>query len=250
MGFFSKVGKGLLGAGVGFLTGGPAGAVAGGVSGLLSGDSSARTSSQSSSYNNTSSQQTELRKWTGQEQQVVNQAYEGLRAGGQEVDKDEIYNQIFGLSSGAINDQYSRAGAQDQANRASRGASSGSTGDVRDDRRNAMQARELGDASSRAKLSAEEFALQAKADQRAAAQLQLAKLDSMWKQRLQGSKIIKTSSGTSTGESVAPDTFGASIAAGLGYAANSDQSYYNTNLSGNNNETPALWAGGRQGPIQ
>lgn len=232
MGFFGSLGRGILGAGVGFLTGGPVGAAAGGVSGLLSGDSAGRTTNTSNATSNTATRQTELRDFDTQEQQVVDQAYRGLTSQGPGVDTGEIRDRLYGLSSGAINERYEADAARDYSNRASRGAASSSAGDVRQDRQTALQSRELGRASDRAYISAEELAMRERANQQAEAREYMGRLNSMWNRQLQGSKITTTSSGSSSGQAVAPDTFLPSVAAGLGYAVGNDNSYLNNDLLG------------------
>lgn len=235
MGFFSNLGKGLLGGVGGFLAGGPLGAAAGFAGGLLSSDPSSRMTNMSA--NQTSTTQTQLRGLDPTEQGLHDASSAGAMASMQQMTPEAqaqmLQQNREALLSGsnlAINTSYDDAAARQYANEASRGAAGGSTGNARADRQQALRGRELGLASDRATIESQNMMLQQRADRRANAAQYMNNLRDVWNRQLQGSAITTTGSSTST--TLAPDTTIPDAMGLIGHGLTSPDSYYNNDLLG------------------
>lgn len=225
MGLFKAIGGALTG----LATGGPLGAAAGGIAGLASGGGDKSTQTQ----NSTSTEQMKLADWTPEQKATVDQAFKNLGLAGQAMTPEQqdalrksIYDNMYGQASQEIN----QAADTQEANRfslaARRGA--GDTSASRDQQllNQAGVQRNLGLASMQADLASRQQVIQEDANTRANMAAQLATLNEMWNQRKAGSKIVRTGGGTQT--YTAADTFGQSIAAGLGSAITDKESWLNT----------------------
>ena len=241
MGFFSSVGKGLLGAAVGFATGGPPGAVAGVLSGLASSGGDKATGSQSQSSTGTS--QMQLRDLTPEEQALQDQglasaaANVGMTPAEANALRDEEYARLFGSASSAINRSANLAQDKGYASDARRGLAGASASGARTDARQGDREFALSQASSTAEGQAKQAALMEQENRRAATASAMAKLNAVWQNRQIGSKITTTGSGTGNQTSTGPDTFGSSVAAGLGSALTNKDSYLNGLLGGKKSTT-------------
>lgn len=232
MGFFGSLLKGVAGAATGFLSGGPAGAVAGGIAGLASGGGG--TTSSGSTANNSTMQYTELRPFTAQEQSLYDQAVANIQSAGKpltDLEKQQLRERIFQASyqpqATAINQSFNTAQAQGYANAARRGAGFNSATNEASGTREAQRASTLGQAANQATLNAEQMIAQEQEQRRLATASALDQLNTVWNQRLAGSKIINTGSSRSTGTSTQPDSFWQTAAAGVGAALTDKDSWWN-----------------------
>ncbi len=231
MGFFGSLIKGVAGAATGFLSGGPVGAVAGGIAGLASsGDSSSASGSGTSS----SSQYTELRPFTPQEQSLYDQAVANIQSAGKpltDLEKQQLRERIFNASyqpqATAINQSYDTAQAQGYANAARRGAGFNSATNEASGTREAARAQTLGQAANQATLNAEQMIAQEQEQRRLAAASALDQLNTVWNQRLSGSKIINTGSTSSSQTNTGADSFWQTVASGVGQAITDKDSWWN-----------------------
>ncbi len=231
--------RAITGGLVGLATGGPFGAAVGAISGGLSGGGDQTSQSSSSS----STEQMQLRKWSTKEQEVVNLAMNRLGLANKQMTPEErekiegdIYDSIYGLASDAITSGYQGATAEQHALAARRGGSDTSKSKEDQLLGKARLGRELGLASQSAKLGAREAFLAESADRRMNASLSLNTLDSMYRQRALGSKIVRT--GSSTGTVTQPDRFMSSAAKGLSAALGDSDSWINNS---------GLFGGGTKG---
>ena len=225
----SKTGRTVGGALSGFAMGGPVGAVAGGLAGLFSGGGD--TSVQES--RTTSTEQMNLRKWTGQEQGAVNQAFESLGLAGAPMSPEEradmeqkIYDAIYNQSSSKIQEGFASAEAGQYAAARRRGGGNTSASADQQVLNKASLGRELGFASDRATLGAREGYLAESADRRQTGLAELQKLSELYRMRESGSKITRTSH--TTGSYQSPDTFWQSAALGVGDALRDEDSWLRT----------------------
>ena len=233
MGFF----KGLVGAGVGFLTGGPAGAAIGGLSGFASGGGDQTT--QNSSFANRGTRQTTARNLTPAERAQQQQSQAGLlqsTAGmsNEEAAKlrEERFAQLFGTASGEINRAANTAQQSGYAANARRGLGGSTNSDTQRLAREGVRQNSLSRASTESALGADELVQNERANRRANAAVHMATLNDIWNRVLSTSKITTTSKGTGQATEIGPDTFLQSAAAGAGSALTNANSYYNKQAPG------------------
>ena len=231
MGFF----KGLLGAATGFLTGGVPGAIAGGVGGLAS--SGGAKASASGNQNTRSTEEMKLRMMSGNEARTQIGAYETINAGEMNPTaaanfRQAEYDRLFGSSSRAINTSANLAQDKGYAADARRGLSGATASGARHDQREGLRQNALADASANAEGQAIQATLAEREMRMQASRDAMARINSIWANRTKGSKITRTSNTTSGSTTTGPDTFGSSIAAGIGSALTDQDSYLNKNLLG------------------
>ena len=241
MGFFSSLGRGLLGAAGGLLTGGPVGAVAGGLAGLTSGGGDAGRVSSSGTSQNVNHQQ--LRALTPQEQALQNQTYESLTGNAGMTPEEaaslrqQEYDRIFGASSGVINRTYDVAQSKGYANDAARGLAGSSASGARADARTGDRAFALSQASADAQGQAMQAALLERESRRHAAQSAMDRLNSIWRNRTLGSKTVVAGTDDRLRQRPGEQSFLGSVAGAVGSAISDQGSYLNRRLLGGQ-ETP------------
>lgn len=212
---------------------------------IIGGSGGGTKASSSGSQSQSTTQQTQLRDWTPQEQIAYNNAMAGLAAAGQPMTpeaeaamRDKIYQANYNPAATAIKSGLETAQADTYANAARRGASQTSTTGAASATNDAVAARELGLASSNATIAAENAFLAEQQRQQQAAAQHVATLNSLWSARLQGSKIVNSSSGsTSANESSGGGSFGERLAQGVGYALGNKDSYLNTSIFGSKSKS-------------
>ena len=215
MGFFSDLGNSLLGI---------------------------QSRKENTSTSGRATQQTQLRDLTTTEQGIydtaANRLMGSLEGMGPEAAAsllEEARQRLFRDSAEQINTTYNEAAARDYSNAASRGVARSSAGDVRADRRTAMRGRDLGLASDRAALGAEQILAQRREDRRREAAALMDHINAIWNQRLQGSKVVSTQTGTTSGLTQSNMTIGNSLMQGLGsYAAGSSSPFLSRFFGGGN----------------
>lgn len=232
MGFFGSLLKGVTGAATGLLSGGPVGAIAGGIAGLASGGGG--TTSSSGSGTTASSQYTELRPFTAAEQSMYDQAVANIQSSGKpltDLEKQQLRERIFQASyqpqATAINQSFDTAQAQGYANAARRGAGFNSATNEASATREASRAQTLGQAANQATLNAEQMIAQEQEQRRLAVASALDQLNTVWNQRLSGSKIVNTGSTSQTQNTTQPDSFWQTAAGAVGQAITDKDSWWN-----------------------
>lgn len=235
MGFFGSLIKGVVGAatgGVGNAVLGLAGDVLGGMSG-----------SKKSSTTTGSTQSTQLRDWTPEEQAAYSQAMAGLASAGQPMTaaneaalRDKIYQANYQPAAQAIQTGLATAQANDYASAARRGAANSSATVGQGATNNATAARELGLASQNATIAAENAKIQEEQQRQQAAANYVATINALWTQRLNGSSIVNT--GTSTANDGGGSTL-ENILGGIGSAIGNKDSWLNQNVLGKKKSSPS-----------
>ncbi len=225
MGFWNSLGKGILGAGAGLIGSGgnPLGAIAGGISGLTSGgDTSSSTQSQQTS----GSRQTQLRDYTPEEQALFDQAQQGLMASGENLTPEAIeklrqerYDLLYGSASSEINRSSNLAQQSGYAANARRGLSGSTNTQTMAQGREGDRQRSLGLASTQSHMSADQMVQMEQEQRRANAAAYMDRMNNMWNQRLIGSKVVTTGSGSAAGTQTTPDNFLGDAAGLVGNAA-------------------------------
>lgn len=211
--------------------------LAGDVLGGMGGSNSATSSGSTSGVN---TQTTELRAWTPAEQTALDNAMAGLAQSGvpmtPEIEaalRERIFQANYQPAAQAINQGLQTGQATDYANAARRGAGASSATVTGGKIQEARAATALGTAAQNATISAENAYLAEEQNRRAAATSYIDTMNSLWSNRLHGSKIVNTSSGTSTstgtegGGSLTEQVLG-----GLGSALGNKDSFLNTSILG------------------
>lgn len=252
--FFGK--KGLnarIGAATGFVASGgnPLGGIAGGLAGFQSGGDTA-----TSSTNTTGTSQMHLRDLTPEERALQTGAF-GAVAANQGLTPEQAnelrqseFDRIFGSSSRAINTSFNLAQDRGFASDARRGLAGASASGARTDAREGLRQRNLQEASASAEGQALQAALLEQENRRATQASALAQLNSVWANRVRGSKV--TTTGTGAGSQTGPDDFLQTALLGLGSAITNNNSSLNNGLLGGGTPTPTgpvpTYAGDRNSP--
>lgn len=237
MGIFKAIGGALTG----LASGGIPGAIAGGLSGLASSGGSSTSRTSSSSGSSTQTQFMDLSQFSPGEQSLYDQVLQNATATGlaatpeeREAQRRRLYDAIYTPAAEAATSAYTTASNNAYGAAARRGAGNNSRTATEQALRDTQLARGLGDISSQATLGAEGLVAQQEADRRAAAALEMERLNSLWNRQLATSKIVRTtSSGTTAADrTTGPDTFWQSAAEMAGNAITDENSWLRTSLFG------------------
>lgn len=241
---------GLIKGAVGLATGGVGGAVMGLAGDLLGGAGGGSQQSGSQSQSGTSTQQMQLRDWSGKEEALYNQAAAGLAASGQPMTpaaeaaiRKRIYDANFLPQQDAIQEGLATAGANRYSQAARRGAGQSSAtvaGSATDD---ARAARELGLASQNATIAAENQVMAQQQQQMQASQNYIQTMNALWDQRTKGSKIVTSNSSTSSASEQSP---GGGIWGGVGAMLGNKDSWLNTNVLNKKKPSGGVGSGAMQ----